>query len=444
MRAGWTALLAAGLVVAGGAAAGGAPARPNILFLFTDDQRADAVGALGNPVVQTPHLDSLVRGGFAFRNAYCLGANMGAVCTPSRNMLLSGRTYFRWAGPLAPGDGDNLPNTLRAAGYETYHHGKRGNTALRIQGRFEHNRYLANDEAERRTGEPGREIADAAVAFLARRRRERPFAMYLAFGNPHDPRVAAQRYLDRYRRADIPLPRNYRPLHPFDNGELRVRDEQLAPWPRTESEIRRHLHEYYAVMTGLDEQIGRVLAELRRTGDSANTLVVFSSDHGLALGSHGLMGKQSVYEDSLKAPLVFSGPGIPRGRSSALAYLHDIYPTLCDLVGAPVPPGLDGRSLAPVLRGRRSGVRDSLFLAYRDVQRAIRDDRWKLIRYPRIQHTQLFDLRDDPHETRNLAETRGHEGQVRRLTGLLEEWQRELGDTAPLSVSPAAPKDWQP
>jgi arylsulfatase A-like enzyme len=409
--------------------AGAAPERPNVLFLFTDDQRADALGALGHPVLQTPNLDQLVRTGFVFHNAYCLGSNLPAVCTPSRNMLLSGRAYFRWKGPLAPADRPNFPTSLHDAGYLTYHHGKRGNTALAIQERFDTNLYV-NEHKERTSGQPGKAIVDRAIQFLRDYNDDRPFFMYLAFEAPHDPRVAAKEYLDRYQRDRIPLPKNYRPLHPFDNGELTVRDEQLAPWPRTEAEIRRHLHEYYAVLTGLDHHIGRLLQTLRDLGRYERTLIIFSSDHGLALGSHGLMGKQNLYEVGMRAPLVFAGPGIPHGRSDALVYLLDIYPTVCDLVGAPVPAGLDGKSLAPVLRGQANGVRDSLFTTYRDVQRAVRDDRWKLIRYPHIDKTQLFDLKDDPDELHDLAGDPAQTGRIVQLTGRLCDWQRQLGDTA--------------
>lgn len=439
-------LLAAACVMTAAAGPGRAqvPKRPNVLFLFTDDQRADAVSALGNPAIQTPNLDSLVRSGFTFTNAYCLGSNVGAVCTPSRNMLLSGRAYFRWQGTQASGDAPNLPVSMKQAGYETYHHGKRGNSALRIQARFEHNRYLANDMAERRSGEPGKEVADAAIEFLKGRAKERPFFMYLAFGNPHDPRVAAPRYLDRYERGKIPLPKNYRPLHPFDNGWMTGRDEQLAAWPRTEAEIRRHLHEYYAVITALDGHIGRLLQALRQSGEYDNTLIVFSSDHGLALGSHGLMGKQNLYEDGMKVPLVLTGPGIPRGRSSALAYLMDLYPTFCDVTGVEVPAGLDGKSLAPVLRGEKASVRDSLLLAYENAQRAVRDGRWKLIRYPQVDVTQLFDLQSDPHELRDLASDAAHAGTLERLTAQLREWQERLGDTAPLTVPNPRPKEFVP
>jgi arylsulfatase A-like enzyme len=401
--------------------------KPNLLFLLADDMRADAIGALGHPVVQTPNLDRLVDRGFAFTNAYCFGSNVPAVCSPSRNMLLSGRTYFRFKGQATP-DQANFAGSFKDAGYETYHHGKRGNVAVQLQKVFEHDKYLKDDQAERRSGETGREIVDPAIEFLKNRKTDRPFCMYLAFGNPHDPRGAAEKHLKLYDRKSIPLPKNFKPFHPFNNGELLVRDEQLAPWPRTEDEVRRHLHEYYAVISGLDEQIGRLLATLKELKLEGNTVVIFSSDHGLAVGSHGLFGKQSLYEHSMKAPLVFAGPGVPRGKSAAFAYLHDIFPTACDLCGVAVPSGLDGVSQKPVLAGRKRSMRDIVFTAYRDVQRAVRQDDWKLIVYPKINKTQMFDLSNDPDETRDLSADSSHAQTVRELRDLLRKQQTHYGD----------------
>jgi arylsulfatase A-like enzyme len=426
------AAIAAGLILAAFAhAAGNQP--PNVLFLFTDDQRPDAVAALGHPALKTPALDSLARTGLAFTNAYCFGANSPAVCLPSRNMLLSGRAYFRWKGPQAPADQATFPAAMKAAGYLTYHHGKKGNSALLIQDQFDTNKYLTED-AERKAGQPGQAIVDHAIAFLKNRPDRRPFFMYLAFANPHDPRVAAPEYLDLYTRDRIPLPKNFLPIHPFDNGEMVIRDELLAPWPRTPDEIRRHLHEYYAVITGLDRHIARLLQTLKDLNLYDNTIIIFSSDNGLALGSHGLMGKQSLYEHSAKVPLIVAGPGIPHGRSDALVYLMDILPTVLDLVGAPIPPGLDGQSLEPIMDGRSESTRDTLFLAYRDCQRAVRDHRWKLIRYPLINKTQLFDLQTDPDELRDLAADPAHEPRIRDLTTALQNWQQHFGDTTPLTT----------
>lgn len=389
------------------------PKRPNVLFLFTDDQRADTIHALGNPLIQTPNLDALARSGFAFRNAYCMGGDRPAVCLPSRTMMLSGRSLFhiKQATPAAP----NFPRAFNDAGYVTYHHGKRGNTAQAIQALFQTNRYLKNDEAERKSGRPGKEIADAAVEFLGSRPKDRPFFMYLAFGNPHDPRVVIDEDRRRYDEATMPLPPNFLPEHPFDNGELKIRDEALCPWPRTPAMIRKELTDYYGVITHMDRQIGRILDALKAAGEFENTLIVFSSDHGLAMGSHGLLGKQNVYEAGMKAPLIFAGPGIPRGESQAFAYLHDIFPTVCHIAGLDVPGGLDGRSLAPVISGKQAAVRDRVFLAYRDVQRSIRVGDWKLIHYPKIDRIQLFDLKSDPHEVRDLSPLPEHAPRIADL-----------------------------
>ena len=408
--------------------------RPNILFLLTDDQRADTIHALGNPVIQTPTLDRLARSGLVFRNCYCMGSDMPAVCFPSRSMLLSGRSLFHLKhkqGGYGVRYAINFPKTLREAGYETYHHGKRQNGPTGIYKDFEHEKYLVNDDAERLSGRPGQEIADAAVTFLEKRKRDRPFFMYLAFGNPHDPRVVIPEYRRRYDEAAMPLPANYLPMHPFDNGWLTGRDERLAPWPRTPAEVKKHITDYYGVITYLDEQIGRILEALRRSGEYDHTIILFSSDHGLALGSHGLMGKQSVYEVALKPPLFVAGPGIRRGETNAFVYLHDIFPTVCDLVGIKTPAGLDATSFADVLTGKRDTARDAIFLAFMQCQRALRVGDWKLIRYPEINKSQLCNLRDDPDEIHDVSAK--HPDKERELMMLLARRQAANGDALPLS-----------
>ena len=437
--------------------------RPNVLFLFADDMRADSIAALGNATVKTPNLDALVRRGFVMRNAYCFGGNSAAVCTPSRNMLLSGNAFFRWKdfvppgmkngrpGGLAPGDAPNFPLSMREAGYVTYHHGKKGNTAPLIQAKFEINKYLQDDEAERRSGEPGREIVDEAISFLRERQGaaakaagSKPFCMYLAFGNPHDPRVAAKKYLDQYDVDRIPLPKNFLPFHPFDNGEMTVRDEKLLPWPRTEADVRRTLHEYYATITAMDFHIGRLLESLKELGQLDNTLIVFSADQGVAVGSHGLLGKQNLYDAGMKSPLIFAGPGIAPGESDALTHLFDIYPTICDLVGASVPATIDGRSVRPVLEGKTKAARSELMLAYLDKQRAFRDERWKLIRYPQVNVTQLFDLQADPDEMHNLADEPAHKERVAEMLTRLTMLQQSFADDLPLTVRNPKPAAWVP
>jgi arylsulfatase A-like enzyme len=278
-------------------------------------------------------------------------------------------------------------------------------------------------------------FADSAIAFLNRQKEDRPFLCYVAFNAPHDPRIAPREYHDRASAAPPPLPPNYLPQHPFDNGDLTGRDERLAPWPRTEAVVRQHLADYYASIMFLDVQVGRILDALKATGRDGDTLVVFASDHGLALGSHGLFGKQNLYDHSMHAPLLLAGPGVPKGKQfDALCYLLDVFPTLGDLAGVPAPEGSEGKSLVPVLAGKRAGVRESLFTAYQAVQRAVRDERWKLIVYPQINKTQLFDLEKDPGETKDLAAEKGMEPEVRRLTVLLKEWQTQAGDRQALTT----------
>jgi arylsulfatase A-like enzyme len=410
--------------------------RPNVLFLVTDDQRTDTIAALGNRVIKTPNLDKLAQRGFVFRNAYCMGSTMGAVCNPSRHMLLSGKALFHYNPKQADG---TMGQLMRALGYFTFFISKRGNTANAYNAAFESVNYL-EDEKDRKSGHHGRSAAEQTMQFLKKTwKKDRPFFAYVGFEGPHDPRVAAPEWLNLYDRAKLPLPKNFMPLHPFNNGELLVRDEQLAPWPRTEGDVRKHLHDYYGCISSIDHQIGRILAVLQEMGELENTIIIFTSDHGLAMGSHGLFGKQNLYDHSMKSPLIFAGPGIPKGQSDAFAYLYDIYPTTVELVRGKSPAGLDGKSLAPVMQGKQAAVRDTIFLAYRDVQRAVRKEDWKLIRYPKVNYNQLFNLKDDPDELKNLAADPAQAKRVSELMGLLAQQQKLFSDPSPLIVANPEP-----
>ena len=431
---------AAAGIISGGKARAAQGRRPNVLFILTDDQRRDTIHALGNSVIRTPTYDSLVEDGVTFKNAYCMGGNSAAVCAPSRQSLLRGVSWFsidkvKRSDPC-------LPRTMNEAGYITYHLGKRFNNDSRSLSFFQYNHYLEPSEKEARAGgEPDRYLADHSIAFLRRWKKgalpegRKPFFMYLAGASPHDPRIAPPEYLDLYPLDQIPLPPNLLPFHPFDNGELLVRDEFLAPWPRDEETIRAHLRDYYAVITYQDEQCARILNELRDLGEYDNTIIVFASDNGLALGSHGLMGKQNLYEHGMGVPLVISGPGIPKGKASnALSYLFDLYPTLCDFAGAPVPASLEGKSLAPVIRGEVDSVRDSILLGYKKYQRAVRQGDWKLIRYPEVEVTQLFNLSSDPHETRDLALDQKQGERIEELSNFMRQQQAHFGDRLSLNA----------
>ncbi|MCC6393049.1 MAG: sulfatase-like hydrolase/transferase [Bryobacterales bacterium] len=423
---------------AAGAAAQTMPGarKPNVLFILTDDQRQDTVHARGNAFIQTPNLDGIVRSGVSFGSAYCMGGFSPAVCLPSRMMIHRGRSWF--SVREQPKEAPNFARSMNRAGYVTCRIGKRNNEDIQSHQSFTFNTYV--DQEETRAGTPGKLVADRAVEFLRGWTKDpalgrgNPFFLHLAGPAPHDPRIAPPEYVARYDVNKIPLPPNYKPYHPFDNGELLIRDEKLAPWPRTETEIRRHLRDYYAVITYMDEQLGRVFSALKEIGEYDNTILVFTGDQGIAIGSHGLMGKQNLYEHSMNAGITIAGPGIPRGnKANAFAYLFDIFPTICDLVGAPIPSSLEGKSLVPILRGQAASVRDTIFLAYRDVQRAVRRGDWKLLRYPKINLTQLFNLRRDPYETRDLSTDSDQADRIEELTALMQQQQRLFGDTASLT-----------
>ena len=434
--------------------------RPNILFLFADDQRADTIAAHGNPNIKTPNLDRLVGGGFSFRANYCFGSNSGAVCIPSRAMLMSGRTWLHIDHQLT--GVKILPELLRENGYTTFATGKWHNQApallrgfargksLFLGGMADHTQVEVQDISpggkliNKRTAAKfsSEEFADAMIEFLDGYRDGAPFFAYAAFTAPHDPRNPPVSNREMYYRNRPPLPENFLPQHPFDNENLILRDEVLAAWPRTREVIQDQLAEYYGLITHLDEQIGRILGTLERTGRANNTIIVYAADHGLAMGSHGLLGKQSVYEHSMKCPLVFVGPGIPKGKSSeAFTYLFDIYPTLCALTGIAGPDNLEGYSLESIWSGEKPRVRDSVFLPYTNAMRSVRDERWKLISYPQINHRQLFDLESDPFELHNLAEDPARQADVKRLLALTKTWQQKVGDDQPLTVSNPKPKE---
>ncbi|HUT93199.1 MAG TPA: sulfatase-like hydrolase/transferase [Thermoguttaceae bacterium] len=425
--------------------------RPNILFLLSDDQRIDTIAAYGNPHVKTPHLDRLAGDGFNFRRAHCMGSMHGAVCQPSRAMINSGRTLYRV--PMDLEDVKILPEVLREAGYATFGTGKWHNgpksfargfalgKAAFMGGMSNHLQVPVADLApdgtlvNKRTGEKfsSELFADATIGFLKGHRGDKPFYAYLAFTAPHDPRMPPPKFLAMYDPAEIPLPKSFMPQHPFFNGWMTGRDECLAPWPRPPEMIRSQLAEYYGMITHMDEQIGRVLGALEETGRAKNTVILFTSDQGLAVGSHGLLGKQNLYEHSMGSPLIVCGPGVPRGSSDALVYLFDLYPTVCELAGAELPDKVEGKSLVPIWEGRAESVRDSLFTSYENCQRAVRDQRWKLIRYPLINKTQLFDLKNDPDELNNLADDPAQADRVAKMTALLEQWQAKTDDRQPLT-----------
>jgi arylsulfatase A-like enzyme len=226
---------------------------------------------------------------------------------------------------------------------------------------------------------------------------------------------------------------------------MTIRDEKLLPWPRPQEQVRAMISEYYRYVSYLDSQIGRILDALAASPYARNTIVVFSADSGVARGSHGLIGKQNVYEHSMRVPLIISGPGIPAGkRTDAMCYLFDVLPTLGKLCQINGPTTNEGIEFTSTIHDPAKPARSQLMFAYMNVQRAVRDERWKLIRYPQIDRTQLFDLQADPYETNNLATNPEQAKKIAELTALLEKEMRKNGDTASLTVANPKPAEWLP
>lgn len=430
-------------------------ARPNILHIHMDDHRPDGLHALGTSSLVTPHLDALVERGMTFTHCYTMGSMIGAVCTPSRTMMLTGRSWQRIPGapdaaPNAKDPTTFLPRIIQAAGYQTWHIGKYGNGFPAGLAEFETS--IRDDAGGKTPGDDrahcSQRLADRTIEFLNSRtvsNEAKPFYIYIAPPVPHDPRSAEPQFHALYDAAKIPLSPAFLPLHPFDNGEMTVRDEKLAPWPRTEADTRQQNADYYSCITGMDHHIGRIFAELKASGQWENTIIIFSGDNGLSMGDHGLFGKQNLYEfGGMHVPLVIAGPGIPRGKSDAFVYLMDLFPTLAEFAGAGLPEGVEGKSIVPILNGTQTKVRGVLYTAYRDCQRAIRDERWKLIRYPLVDRTQLFDLSNDPHELTNLADKPEHAAKIAELTELLKREMADHADKSQLTVAEPKPAEWTP
>jgi arylsulfatase A-like enzyme len=428
--------------------------RPNILFFFTDDQRADTIAALGNPTIRTPNLDRLAHSGLAFNRAYMQGGLNAATCVPSRAMLLSGKSLFHIDEKLLRDD--TWPVAFGRSGYRTAIFGKWHNGTAALTKSFQTGRAifvggmgnpmqvplwdladgkLSPESAGAVPKHACERMADAAIDFL-RTTNTNPFFCYIPFDAPHDPHIVPTNFPIRYDPEKIPLPSNYLPMHPFDNGEMTIRDEQLLPWPRPPKAVRSMIADYYRYISYVDAQIGRVLDALAASPYASNTIVVFSSDSGVARGSHGLIGKQNLYElDSLRVPLIVSGPGIVTNQTTdSMCYLFDLLPTLGKLCNVTGPTSSEGVDFENTLREATAPVRTELFFAYKNVQRAVIQNNLKLIRYPFANQTQLFDLQLDPEEMTNLADQPDQSGKVAELTALLEKEMREYGDHALLSL----------
>jgi arylsulfatase A-like enzyme len=451
--------------------------KPNILFLFADDQRSGTIHALGNKEIITPQLDKLAKGGVAFTNAYIMGGSSGAVCAPSRAMLMTGRHLYGiekqdWRADISQ-QNKTMPEVFREAGYVTFGTGKQHNGRgvfargftdgdeiffggmsdhwsvpvyhfdssgkynkktpyIKNPGKNNHVEFTGNCDHIIRGKHSSELFADAAIRFLKNHDKSKPFFAYVSFTAPHDPRSMPDEYIEKYDTTKLTLPPNFLPRHPFDFGEYKIRDEMLAGFPRTKPEVKEHLRDYYAMITHVDAQIGRVLNALKESGEYDNTIIVFSADNGLAVGQHGMMGKQNLYEHSIGVPLVICGPGIPKSeKREAFCYLYDLFPTLCELTDVGVANTVQGRSFTNAIADKENVHRENMVYGYKEFMRAYREGDFKVIEYlvNKERNSQLFNLKDDPHEKNNLAARKNYATKFSELRNKMIEQMKALNDT---------------
>lgn len=448
--------------------------RPNIILVLADDQRANTIHYLGNDEIITPNLDELAKDGMAFTNAYIMGSYTGAVCQPSRAMLLTGKylNNLEKGGKIIPKDHEMLGETLQKAGYNSFGTGKYHSNPESFQNCFNQGadiffggmydqwnvplhsynsisdsalnqrpvieNFYRNNEVSYKRGEymhSGRHstdiFTDATLEYIKNYDSDKPFFIFTSFMTPHDPRSTYKKYMDLYDTANIGIPPNFAVEHPFEIGDMKIRDEMLAGFPREIPEVKQHIRDYYALITHNDESLGNIINALKENGQYENTVVIYSGDNGLGLGQHGLMGKQNVYEHSTKIPLIIKGRNIPKNKvNDGLVYLNDLFPTICDMISIEIPASVDNKSFYGQLTGKKAG-REYILTGYKSYQRAVRDAQYKLIKYDvhGVQRMQLFDLKNDPYETTDLSKIDSLKENIDALEKAMENLLTELNDT---------------
>jgi arylsulfatase A-like enzyme len=424
--------------------------QPNVLLIVSDDHQAGAMGCAGNPVVKTPNLDRLAGAGVRFSNAFVTIP----ICTPSRAAFLTGRfgasngiTFFSMR--ILPGT-PTWPSTLAQRGYQTAITGKwhiandfgdlgfqwSANVLPGGMGPYENPKLIQHageTEADAKVvkGNITEIITDSALRFLNERDKNKPFFLYVAYTAPHDPRTPPPEYERMYPPDKMPLPPNFKTMPSPDPGTLNIRDEKLLPLPRDPDAVRREVGRYYGLITHMDHQIGRILDTLDKLKLTDDTIVFFAGDNGLALGAHGLLGKQTLHDEGVHVPLIVRNPKLDDGGRTcdAPVYLIDMFPTACTWTGTPIPAGVQGMSLADVYAGKSPNVRDTIFGRYDEgaVQyfRSIRTSRYKLIQYNKLGFEQLFDLTSDPRELTDLIDDPAQQAARQQLNQRLGTWRAE-------------------
>lgn len=409
------------------------PKPPNIIFLLTDDQRADAVGCMANHIIQTPNLDDLARNGILFKNAFVTTS----ICAASRASILSGKYVRRhgindFATSFSPQAlAQTYPMLLRQAGYRIGFVGKYG-----VGKRPD----LPSHKFDFWAGCPGQcspyerkdqngnykhltqIFGQQALEFLQSCRPNQPFCLSVSFKAPHvqdaDPRqfIPDRAYKNLYKNVTIPAPKTAHPeyfqhLPPFlQNSEARRRWKIRFSTPEKYQESVKN---YYRLIYGVDVVVGKIRDRLKRLHFAHNTIIIFTSDNGFFLGEHGLAGKWFPYEQSIRVPLIVYDPRAKknlRGLTLPQMVLNvDIAPTILELAHLHVPPKMQGTGLLPLLKAQKTTWRTAFFYEHLfnhpkiPKSEALRDWRFKYIRYVDYGYEQLFDLLNDPHETCNLA-----------------------------------------
>ena len=449
--------------------------RPNLLFIFADDQSYETLGSLGQVDIATPNLDRLARRGITFTRAYNMGSFSPAVCIASRTMLNTGSSVWRAEALYDSAEQERQAGRwwseyLKQAGYDTYMTGKwhlqadakkAFDTARHVRpgmpqdGPEFYNRPLPDQPDEWKPWDKSRGgyweggkhwsevVGDDGVDYLQQAaEHNKPFFMYLAFNAPHDPRQSPKAYVDKYPLDKVQVPRNFLPIYPFNYGigcNPKLRDEALGPFPRTEHAVKVHRQEYFAIISHMDTQIGRILDALEASGKADNTMIFFTADHGLAVGHHGLFGKQNMYEHSVRVPLLVAGPGVKPAQSiDTTVYLQDIMPTTLELAGVEKPDHVEFHSLVPVIEDPEAGAYDAVYGAYLDYQRMVTLDGFKLILYPKLKQARLYHLAKDPDEMHDLADDPQSLPIMKRLFAKLRELQAQYDD--PVELDERFPK----
>jgi len=451
--------------------------RPNLLFILVDDQSPFDL-KMYNPksTLETPNLDKLAAQGMVFDGAYHMGSFSGAVCMPSRHMIMSGRTVWHlppapWGAKTCPPalEQQTIPAVFNRAGYATMRTCKMGNSYEAANKLF-----TMRKDASKRGGDDENGSAwhgDQVMNYLGERETSKdtkPFLIYYGFSHPHDTRDGKPELLAKYGATNHtdeanppslhslqpPLPDNYLAKHPFDMTHADVRDEVEVSgvWKRRdEASIRNEIGRQYACSENIDIHIGRVLNKLEAIAELDNTYIIYTADHGISIGRHGLMGKQNLYQHTWRVPFIIKGPGIEAGsRVEGNIYLLDVLATLSDLAGVTPPETNEGLSFKPVLTGEKKAVRDVLFGVYsggsKPGMRAVKKGDWKLIRYEApdrgVNETQLFNLAENPeellpeHGRPNLALDPNHAEKLKEMEALLLAEMRQLNDPWRFSNQP--------